>query len=119
MRGRRSSRGLNPVPLAELLAIVRQRGARIIDLKSGWYRIEGDLGVDRRLCLNQRARKTLCTDVHLSGFLHELGIPHPNPPTGRVRQRLDFTQDEDLIIKDFERVLEDGLFDPNSGVTLL
>jgi hypothetical protein len=47
--------------------------------------------------------------VDLSGFTHELGVQHRDPPTKRVQQMLDFSQDEATILRGFFRVLVDGL----------
>ena len=47
--------------------------------------------------------------VDISGFEHPLAVAHFKPPTSRVKQMVDFTQDEKAILHAFRRILEDGL----------
>ena len=95
------------VSLAKLLAVAEHIGLTI-EPQKGFVKLTAGGNEDRAMYLGNTKG---CGRIDISGFRHELGSAHPAPPTSRVEQCIDMSQDEVSILKAFRRIAQDGLVD--------
>ena len=91
-------KNLTYVNPAKLVAIVQKLNLKLVEQPSQ-FRVEDPANNRRRMYFG-KGKRGVCL-VDLSGFTSEHAIAHPKPPTSRVQQMIDFTQDEKSILRAF------------------
>lgn len=95
------------VSLAKLLAVAEHIGLTT-EAQKGFVKLTHGGHEDRAMYLGNTKG---CGRIDVSGFLNDLAVAHPAPPTSRVEQCIDMSQDEVTILKTFRRVAQEGLID--------
>jgi hypothetical protein len=93
------------VALPKLLAVASHLGLQI-ETQKGFVKLTHGGNEDRAMYLGNTKG---CGRIDVSGFLNDLAVAHPTPPTSRVEQCIDMSTDEITILKTFRRVAQEGL----------